>query len=842
MTLTTSDGADTGEALSEMLATSEGLHSLLGIAEVKAALVAEMRDLGVPAPGLVYRAIVFAAGRSESFLGAAVSSRLQAFVDRTPALAGLIQKILNLEHGAGDKAQLKAALITAIREDKPLNADIAVDDATPLEMAIALHSMRKQETIAAAVEALGQDLVESFRRDIAALSQDIFRPVLSWPEVATRRAELSAFDRLKYTSGIDQFLGRDQEIDFLHRFAGDPSFGGRIFNFRWLLLTGEGGMGKTRLAHHFTRKVLGQEWEAGKLDLHTLSGFAAPEKWRPRQPTFIVIDYAQTAPEEVRRLLRAFSGQAGKYEFPVRLLLLERSANAIWTNRMLPNDGDRPAVMKHGFGGRGVNGTGLAPLSRETIATLMTRRFDGSGCSPPSPDDLFEFAVQVDPREGSVEVDGATQQIPIPRPLFALAVADAVIESIQSTGAPPAELTREEVLEGIISRDRQTIWRAIVRDEPLRRRYERGLALATLVQGLKLSDLTEVRFGAAMSWLPPAPPNEDQAALAAFGCHDGVWPALEPDILGEFFVSEVLLEPTMSAEVRQAFLLGALELNSPQPIVTLLRLAHDFPHRFDDLGLPDVARACRKLETARDFADLSVNLTSITRDRTIRSAADLFDVVWGLFCHFKDHEIAVGAAGAAVNVSNRAGAAEDWDRVEVMLGRIDALRAAFPEHSEIALRAANAIVNVSNHAGAAGDWDRVEAMLTRIDALRATFPEDAEIALREAQAAVNISSFAGRVGDWNRVEAALGRIDALRGAFPEDPDIALSEAQAAFNISINAESAGDWNRVEAMLGRLNRLIIAFGGKMPIGARAGQMVTLATARSDVYELLQKRPRS
>ena len=92
----------------------------------------------------------FAAGKSEIFLGGAVSSRLKAFIERTPALASLVSRLRELQHGTKAENQLKTKLTQAIREGRHFDADIEIDDTASLEFAIALHSDRKIEEMSRA--------------------------------------------------------------------------------------------------------------------------------------------------------------------------------------------------------------------------------------------------------------------------------------------------------------------------------------------------------------------------------------------------------------------------------------------------------------------------------------------------------------------------------------------------------------------------------------------------------------------------------------------------------------------------------------------------------------------
>jgi len=249
-------------------------------------------------------------------------------------------------------------------------------------------------------------------------------------------------------------------------------------------------------------------------------------------------------------------------------------------------------------------------------------------------------------------------KLPIPRPLFALAAADALIEAHQKDIALPKTLNREEVFAGIVQRDRDTIWTKAIPDDPKRRKYERGLALATYVQGLNLADVTKVRFGNAYDWLPEMPPNEDKIALVTMGCVGGHWAALEPDILGEYFFAKQILE--MPHDTREAFLLGGLALGDPQPSISLLRLARDFGEIFVALNLPALLASQITDEHRLQIAKIAVDLTNIGGP----VASEAIKIVEILIpSGTANTEIAVEAAKAAFNVTSYAGEAQDWDRV-----------------------------------------------------------------------------------------------------------------------------------------------------------------------------------
>ena len=844
-------GSDAADALVQKIlsndAVAPSVHALLSDKDVKVAIISELRDVGVPLPVIAYRLIVLAFGGCERFLGGSIKSRLEAYIDNTPVLARILQKILNLQHGAKAKAELKSSLLASLKDGKPIEPNIIPDEASSLEMIVSLHTAKQLEELDDHISKPGDEVIKGFRADLANQLNQLVAPDLGWQDEVVTHRHLSAFQRLMYTSGIDEFLGREDEIDLLDRFAGDPSFGGRVFNFRWMLLTGDAGVGKTRLAYEFTQKRLNDLWYKGKLDFASLKAFVNPSKWRPVKPTFIVIDYVQTVPEEVHALLLAFSCQAKNYEFPVRLLLLERNSDSSWTDKLLPESGDKPVIEQHNFDGQSVLGLEIKPLLPNAIVELMKRRIQKAQFDAPEPSKLLFLAKSVDQRRTSVEVDGRTEPDLPPRPLFAIATAEAIIDRMKKGEELPEHFELTKVLAGIVQRDRDTIWCKTINNDGERRRYEMGLAVATLAQGVSLHDLNKVNFCEGTVWLPPIPPDHDCVSLATFGCCDERWPPMEPDILGEFFVSQQLLTTTLCKIHRFALIEGAISLGERQAVISLVRMARDFPERFKRLQLEEIARSTLRERTLLSLTNLVITLIG----HGFGVATRIFDAILERENWKKSHELGILVANAAYNISIFADEANDHARVEEMLGKFDALRKAFPQEQKIALTEAKAAFNIGHVAqkvdnwdsvlarldalwkafpqdqeialvnaraavnitsytgGTTGDQGRVAEILTRLDALRKAFPQSQEMALREAMVAVNITNRAGAVGDQSRVPEMLARFDVLRKLFPQDQEIALAEAKASFNIAKYAGTADNQGRVFKMLGRLDALRKAF---------------------------------
>lgn len=144
---------------------------------------------------------------------------------------------------------------------------------------------------------------------------------------------------------VVDFEGRRDELtDLLAWCAAGERFAVRLY-------TGAGGMGKTRLMMELCRRIRGDGWRAGFLDVppSILPPTWASELTSSWQPTLVVIDYAETKRQEALDLLAAAVTHAGGR---LRCVLLARAAADWWLQlkRTVGNVGDLlngPATTTH---------------------------------------------------------------------------------------------------------------------------------------------------------------------------------------------------------------------------------------------------------------------------------------------------------------------------------------------------------------------------------------------------------------------------------------------------------------------------------------------------------------
>ncbi len=124
-------------------------------------------------------------------------------------------------------------------------------------------------------------------------------------------------------------IGRESELNELQEFRDSKE------RFSWLVLVGQSGIGKTRLALQFGQESTGQGWYAGFVARATLARFVKhPEfdDWQPTCDTLIMLDRAATKTELLVALIkhcahlnvaRRDSPEGPELKWRVRILLLE---------------------------------------------------------------------------------------------------------------------------------------------------------------------------------------------------------------------------------------------------------------------------------------------------------------------------------------------------------------------------------------------------------------------------------------------------------------------------------------------------------------------------------------
>ncbi|HTV33864.1 MAG TPA: hypothetical protein VME69_12305, partial [Methylocella sp.] len=371
-------------------------------------------------------------------------------------------------------------------------------------------------------------------------------PLLPGGVEADYRAPLLRFNyveakettRFIYSARVLPFIGRDAEFNRLGDFLAGPEQ-----PFRWMVLHGSGGAGKSRLALELCL-ALRNEWHTGFLPQEG----DEPDwgRWQPLLPTLIVIDYAARDTQRTGRLLRALSGRGApdgtsRLSAPVRVLLVERLSKGDWLDKIVGTGTDKARVE--------------ACHASEDLPLVTI----------PDPWPIFEFVLHA----AKISLPDKTETLallekidPERRPIFAYFMADAI-----AAGRDIRHFDAERLVEDVIKRAREKFWAPAGATA----KEERLLALATMTRGLPVATLESVTEKLLPAWDVDRHPA---AFLAMTGRESGETIApLEPDIVGEHFTLACLDQNKLSNQDRARFCSLAWRLN-PFGMAQFMWLSH----------------------------------------------------------------------------------------------------------------------------------------------------------------------------------------------------------------------------------------------------------------------------
>ena len=345
---------------------------------------------------------------------------------------------------------------------------------------------------------------------------------------------------LSWHTQISEFHGRDPEMAELERWATEATQAVSV-----KFVTGDGGVGKSRLAGQFATQMQGKKWAAGFVDLRRPGAFPVTE-----EGTLLVVDYPEENREGVTEFLTDLSNLDLSHR--LRVLFLSRRTIDDWQDVIECGNAvdlvDRMPVVVGSIDG---------PASYELFCSAQERAAEQCKTTPLP---LSEVAL-THWLERAPEND---------RALFIVALA------VHSAFHPKEEVVRytgREVLEALVRRELVRLRRSAKKagtDHPLA--FARLLAMAAIADRIPVGRAVEFAKNEELQLGFPQQGNIHAMIAGAEIASESEIRAPKPDIVAAAFTVTVLAEePDTAPEIVWA----ALEPDVEGGLRRLERLSYD---------------------------------------------------------------------------------------------------------------------------------------------------------------------------------------------------------------------------------------------------------------------------
>lgn len=335
-----------------------------------------------------------------------------------------------------------------------------------------------------------------------------------------------------YTTMASGFFGREKEMEELRHFAYEDFKDGanEQCDIRWLTIIGSGGQGKSRLSLELENELIKKRWQVIRLvesqynSLHEVT-----IQLERNAQNLIIADNGRSHAKELGVWMDTLEQQLRSAVKKVRILILDRKEDMNLANDIAHYGGSNMRWEKDTIQ--------LNPITdEETIKKIMKTyaKYKGKEITPKHLNMLYDTLKRIDEDEM--------------RPLYAILVTDALCngknpenwdrENVLSTVLNDEEKNIERKMKGNINDTKETLENCI---NPLRliSTFSGGLSLESIRKQYKEQwEEFSSEFPLCKNKLDRLEKRLQEMGLVV----NGVFEALQPDLLGEFFVLQHMKE------------------------------------------------------------------------------------------------------------------------------------------------------------------------------------------------------------------------------------------------------------------------------------------------------------
>lgn len=346
-------------------------------------------------------------------------------------------------------------------------------------------------------------------------------------------SEVSPSFLLRPEFEVVPFQGRDESLRELISWCSEP----QILSVR--LITGAGGQGKTRLGRQLSQLLSAAGWRAGMLRA-ALTDAAVEKAQQTSFPCLLIVDYAETRVAQVTQLLRGLiqNQRLGL----TRLLLLARSAGDWWTSLRTSEP-----HFEYALGG-----------SREI-------KLPKPASNPAMARQLYEEALEAFAKKLNVKVSTADMAPTELQDESILQLHVAALATVLEVGESNIGIRQSDPTQTVLNHERR-YWQRAASAAGLGM-YEAVDLDRLMVAATMCGADDEGEAIALLQRIPNLPRQDNPGNLARlirrlYPSHSRYWSPLQPDVLGEDFVAEVMLGSSAVSDVSRSKLTAQLFLGA----------------------------------------------------------------------------------------------------------------------------------------------------------------------------------------------------------------------------------------------------------------------------------------
>ncbi len=393
---------------------------------------------------------------------------------------------------------------------------------------------------------------------------------------------------LRWQSRLTPLFGREDELKTLHDWLDSD------LRIAYGIITGEGGVGKTRLAFEFAEEARARGWAAGQLDYdENDAAYATGDKG-----LLFIIDYPEERHSQIQTLLRAIY-DSEEPESPLRIVFLSRKTTNIQTlfdqtasefSLQLPLSALDEKRKNWEFFDSACKG-------------MLQKRSEVAKMPGLDREDFFQWLQQSEHNQ---------------TPLFILAYAFNLIEDESNR-----HLTGAEVINELVKRELIRIRKEASAFHYTEQSLEVLIALSAITQGFSKVQMAAFADETGLSYFDLESPEKLSYWQAAeTSDHGTIKPGkvkpMEPDLLAASLLANVLSQNEAAGKLLYSALVSAAQIDHATSM--LGRLAYDagqilaspLPLGSLEAFCVQEPERCRKLDLGLCRNDIETNLLNLS--------------------------------------------------------------------------------------------------------------------------------------------------------------------------------------------------------------------------------------